>query len=108
MRVVATLLISLSLVAGSAFATANSLNSVNRETSMGGDNLGWVFGPEGRERSAKVVSAQLRTLCSSDHHYHQYYCARGMKVVNKAYADIGFEWLPKLLLPSNVRPSNSR
>jgi len=47
MHVVATLIISLSLVAGPAFPTANSLNSVNRETSMGGDNLGWVYGPEG-------------------------------------------------------------
>lgn len=87
MRVVATLLISLSLVASPAFATADSFNSINREMSMGGDNLGWVYGPEGRERSAKVVLAKLRALCSSDHHYDQYYCARGMKVLNKAYVE---------------------
>ena len=87
MRVVAPLLISLSLIAAPALATADSFNSINRETSMGGDNLGWVYGPEGRERSGKVVLAKLRALCSSDHHYDQYYCARGMKVLNKAYSE---------------------
>jgi hypothetical protein len=31
--------------------------------------------------------AKLRALCSRDHHYDQYYCARGMKVQNKAYVE---------------------
>lgn len=81
------MLISLSLFAGPAFATANSFNSVNREISIGGDNLRWVYGSEGRERPAKVVLAKMRALCSSDHQYDQYYCARGMKVLNKAYVE---------------------
>jgi hypothetical protein len=87
MRVIAAVLISLSVVASPAFASADSFNSMNREMSTGGDSLGWVYGPEGRERNAKVVLAKLRALCSSNHHYDQYFCALGMKVLNKAYAE---------------------
>jgi uncharacterized protein (DUF2164 family) len=54
---------------------------------MDGDNLGWLYGHEGLERSAKVVLAKLPALCSSNHHYDQYYYARGMKVLNKAYVE---------------------
>lgn len=47
--------------------------------------MSWSYGPS-RQNAAQVL-AQLRALCSSKHHYDQYYCARGMKVLNKAYAE---------------------
>jgi hypothetical protein len=78
--------LSLTLAAPS-FASADSFNSLNWEVSTGSNDLGWMYGPNDRESSAKVVLAKLRALCGSDHHYDQYYCARGMKVLNKAYAE---------------------
>jgi hypothetical protein len=50
-------------------------------------NMAWSYDAAGSSRSATQVLAQLRARCSSDNHYDQYYCRRGMKVLNKAYAE---------------------
>ncbi len=47
--------------------------------------MSWAYGPS--RQNADQVLARLRALCSSKHHYDQYYCARGMKVLKKAYAE---------------------
>lgn len=49
-------------------------------------NMAWAYGGDQRQDAAQVL-AQLRALCSSTSHYDQYYCARGMKVLKKAYAE---------------------
>lgn len=49
--------------------------------------MSWAYGPNGSRSSATQVLAQLRARCSSDHHYDQYFCARGMKVLRKAHAE---------------------
>lgn len=48
--------------------------------------MSWANGTGQRQNAAQVL-AQLRALCNSTHHYDQYYCARGMKVLKKAYAE---------------------
>jgi hypothetical protein len=49
--------------------------------------MAWSYYPGGSRPNATQVLAQLRARCSSDNHYDQYYCRRGMKVLNKAYAE---------------------
>lgn len=49
-------------------------------------NMTWAYGGDQRQDASQVL-AQLRALCSSTNHYDQYYCARGMKVLKKAYAE---------------------
>lgn len=49
-------------------------------------DMGWAYGPNRTYDAAKVV-ARLRELCGSNNHYDQYYCARGMKVLKKAYIE---------------------
>jgi hypothetical protein len=49
--------------------------------------MAWSYDSSGSSRSATQVLTQLRARCSSDNHYDQYYCRRGMKVLNKAYAE---------------------
>jgi hypothetical protein len=87
MRRTAVLLISMSIVTSPALASADSFNSMNHEPSTGVDTMSWMYGPNQKERSATAVLAKLRALCASDHHYDQYFCARGMKVLNKAYTE---------------------
>lgn len=49
--------------------------------------MAWSYYPGSNRPSAAVVLAQLRERCSSNNHYDRYYCKRGMKVLNKAYAE---------------------
>lgn len=49
-------------------------------------DMGWAYAPD-RKYSAATVLARLRELCGSNNHYDQYYCARGMKVLKKAYVE---------------------
>lgn len=88
MRIAIPLAVISMLAATPAFASADHFNALNRETlSTGINDMGWLYGSGSEERNAAKVLAKLRTLCSSDNHYDQYYCARGMKVLNKAYAE---------------------
>ncbi len=74
----------------SSTASAQTHNGFNTlpEYNLSTSDMSWAYGPDRKERSAAVVLARLRSLCSSTHHYEQYYCARGMKLLNKAYAEL--------------------
>lgn len=80
------------LAAGLMFSApvfAQNYNGFPQERSydFSSSNMFWAYDPNGGSRSAAYVLAQLRAACRSDHHYDQYYCRRGMKVLNKAYAE---------------------
>lgn len=49
-------------------------------------DMSWAYSND-RKYSATTVLARLRELCGSNNHYDQYYCARGMKVLKKAYVE---------------------
>ena len=49
-------------------------------------NMSWAYGADPSYSAARVL-ARLRDLCGSTKRYDQYYCKRGMKVLNKAYAE---------------------
>lgn len=71
----------------SAPASAQSYNGfvMQPEYNFSSSDMSWSYG--GVRQSAETVLAQLRARCSSDRQYDQYYCRRGMKVLNKAYAE---------------------
>lgn len=55
------------------------------EYNFSSSDMSWSYG--GVRQSAETVLAQLRARCDSDRQYDQYYCRRGMKILNKAYAE---------------------
>ncbi len=66
-----------------SFGNAPAVPQYNFDSSY---NLSWTVNYE-RNQGATAVLATLRKLCSSESSRDQYYCARGMKVLNKAYAE---------------------
>lgn len=72
----------------SAPANAQTYNGFVAEPSydFSSSAMNWAYGPD-RDYNATRVLAKLRALCSSDRRNDQYYCARGMKVLKKAYAE---------------------
>jgi hypothetical protein len=75
------------LISSPAFSQSyNGFNTLP-EYNFASSDMNWAYGPDRQDRNGAVVLARLRALCSSDSHYDQYYCARGMKVLNKAYSE---------------------
>ena len=69
-------------------AYAQSYNGFVAEPSYdySSTSMSWATALDRNDSPARVL-AQLRAMCSSNKRYDQYYCARGIKVLKKAYVE---------------------
>ena len=86
MRVKIFLLAAGALLSSPTYAQSYNGFVTQPEYDFSSSIMSWAYGPNPATSATKVL-ARLRYLCGSTKRYDQYYCARGMKVLNKAYAE---------------------
>lgn len=86
MRIKAFLLVAGALLSSPTYAQSYNGFVTQPEYDFSSSTMSWAYGADPSYSAARVL-ARLRDLCASSKRYDQYYCARGMKVLNKAYAE---------------------